>query len=599
MSGGVDATNEMFSALGIRVRIVEKTSEDARTRVRVVSSDEEAVSCVSQGITPRQFVKFMREAMKQTGTKKLEASVDRMMAEGRVKPFPLLPESYQRQLYIHISQLLVYSMQRTLLSLDQAHLWGHSLDVTATPCFDDGHARHHRVSAVGEAQISIIVDEMVKSNAVHMPMVPRPAEKMLYTNCMMVVFQLIEELLTGDGSQIAIMGHSIRFQLKPLPVSLVRAICQEHPVRHCHIDEEVISELVDELLQDSSINIVWMPDAMEGQLYRSALKLVIRVLEDVVCRMQLSVLGRTINMSILSHEEMKMRKSLAGRGGDSAEASGGLYFEESEPLKTVSTTELEDRLKEIREERRIVNALLDLGSADFDLTQSTPMLQMNSYSAEAGAHSKGENVETVQEEMHEFHRLAHSLKLGRSLGLSVEIDVGVAVPYMIIADLEGYPDWMPWCTSGQLVGKKPGGTKPGLGGGNEEFDGDVGFGFDTGTFLGHIGDTVHYHVTTEAPGWAGLGSDGRIQDSAIAPDQSWRVLADATNGFSYGRRLAYDWRFIPLSPSKTKVQLDMFFEAKSVLYMPVWDSMQNMVVRDMMKAFKGQVEVLRKRNGSD
>merc|ERR1712154_241670 len=68
--------------------------------------------------------------------------------------------------------------------------------------------------------------------------------------------------------------------------------------------------------------------------------------------------------------------------------------------------------------------------------------------------------------------------------------------------------------------------------------------------------------------------------------------ADAVNGFTYGKRLAYDWRFTSLGEKKSRVELDLLFQAHNVLYMPIWDSMQNMVVNGMLGAFQKRAAVL-------
>merc|ERR1711879_365749 len=125
--------------------------------------------------------------------------------------------------------------------------------------------------------------------------------------------------------------------------------------------------------------------------------------------------------------------------------------------------------------------------------------------------------------------------------------------------------------------------------GTEVYEGDVGFGFETGTFLGTIGDTVRYTVTVRPPpaGPPPAGGDAGAGRPVIA-----RVTADAVNGFTYGKRLVYDWRFTSLGPELTQVELDMLFQARNVLYMPVWDSMQNMVVNGMLSAFVARAEAL-------
>merc|ERR1719188_1564939 len=158
----------------------------------------------------------------------------------------------------------------------------------------------------------------------------------------------------------------------------------------------------------------------------------------------------------------------------------------------------------------------------------------------------------------------------------------------MIADLETYPDWMPWCTSGRLLGKpKPLPDKEG----EVSMEGQVGFGFETGTFLGTVGDTVHYSVLVKEPQATELAGGSVARRSG--------VTADAVNGFTYGKRLVYDWRFTEVGPKKTTVELDLLFQAHSVLYMPVWDSLQNMIVNNMLSAFKQRADVLQASRNSN
>merc|ERR1712048_736162 len=122
------------------------------------------------------------------------------------------------------------------------------------------------------------------------------------------------------------------------------------------------------------------------------------------------------------------------------------------------------------------------------------------------------------------------------------------------------------------------------------FDGEVGFGFETGTFLGTVGDVVSYTVTVRPPVSSNSAVDAGGETQTVIEACHAGVKADAVNGFTYGKRLVYDWRFERIGPRRTKVELDMFFQARSVLYMPLWDSMQNMVVNGMLGAFTARAE---------
>lgn len=580
--GGAEAANDIFSALGLKLWIIQAASPNARVRVIVpaepgsVFSDETVGS--NSRLTPRQFVRFMREArIAGMPGDSVEAYVSRMVNEGHFQCIPILPLKLQTQLYTDIARLIVFTFQRSVMQLDNASLWGHSLKVSAAALVSQGG---RRPNAVGHEQLQAIVDHMLESQAIKMPFLPRCVERRLYANCMTVVFQLVGNLLTGEGEEVRFMGQRLRFELEAEPVAVVRRMLEEHPVSRCRINEAVLKELVEELLSDEAINTRWMPDLAEKHLYMSVMRMLIRIAEDVVCRLKLNVLGRQINMSILSHVDIVARQEiLKGKT-----AGAHRYYEEEEPLRTVSTNELEELLKDLDEQRRVLVALQELGGANFDLTAEAPMQREDQRESRA---PEAPPVEEKNPKVHEFQHLAHTLKLARSLSLNCEINADIKVPHSMIADLETYPLWMPWCTSGRFLSS----TDPSQASAPSApsvFQGEVGFGFETGTFLGTVGDAVRYVVTVEPP--------------HPLPDQPdvlvGRVMADAVDGFTYGKRLVYDWRFTHVGKNKTRVELDMLFQARSVLYMPVWDSMQNMVVNNMLQAFRARAEELQTKSAS-
>merc|ERR1719277_891346 len=161
---------------------------------------------------------------------------------------------------------------------------------------------------------------MFQNRAVHMPFVPRAAQKNLYVNCIMVVSQIVDDLLGGEGEEVICMGHRIRFELEPqIQSSNMKRLVEGLPMRTqlCTINEEVLDELVDELLADASTNIVWIPDVFESQLYKGVLRLLLRVAEHAISRLRLNVLGREVHMSILSSFEASEAKKMRSRDYES------------------------------------------------------------------------------------------------------------------------------------------------------------------------------------------------------------------------------------------------------------------------------------------
>merc|ERR1719247_3348632 len=85
----------------------------------------------------------------------------------------------------------------------------------------------------------------------------------------------------------------------------------------------------------------------------------------------MKMLGRNIDVRILGAADVKAYDEQVSK---EKESEAKLYFAEENPLKTVSSTELEDRLKELDEQRQVLEAVQQLGTAQFDLTAERPML---------------------------------------------------------------------------------------------------------------------------------------------------------------------------------------------------------------------------------
>lgn len=335
----------------------------------------------------------------------------------------------------------------------------------------------------------------------------------------------------------------------------------------------------------------------------------IRVVEEVLGRMRIRVLNDEIQMSLRSTKQ-ESRRALAaavqtGASSSSSSSSGAaapkgktarvaaaapsepaeggplLVSEVQDPLITLSTTELQERKRALEEERLVLRDMLKAAreqergkERDVVLGVGKDFEAAHEYQAgvdaaaaavEAGGQPSGAEGAAAglqPQGPHEFELITRTQKLARALHVVRVLEVSIDTPYEMISDMVTYPEWMPWCATGKMIGQK----------GENEYEAEVGFGFDTGTFLGTLGDSVRYTVHIEPP----FGSE--------MAERRARVLAD-NRGFAYGERLAYDWRFRQVGESRTEVSLNMIFTAKTVLYLPVWDSMQKMVMGGMMQAF--------------
>jgi len=581
---GVDAMNDVFSALGVQLHVIRPSSRSAVAQVRVSSPVAGKVrrDTLLGGLSPKQFVRSMRQAQTDGKLGDMDLYIKRMEAEGLLQPISLLPDGLQWTLYADVGRILVFSVQRLVLGLDRTSILGHELRVTSTPSvarnihsFKDRKAR-----LIGDLQLHALVNSLMKREAIHMQ-APNVFQRRLYTNCMKVILHIGEDILClGDEEEKQLFGHAAQLFFEPRPVDVVRTMSEDTRIAHCKIDDKLLMELVSELLADPGRRKTWIPTALEAELYCGTLRCMARVLEDALLRLRLKVLGSKIKMYVRSCAEAKAAV-------DKAADTTHYFYGDENPLRLVSTTELHQRANEFNEMKRMFEALRRLGGIHFDLTAEKPMTS----TAPPTLASEGDvlDMEGI-DEVHEFQRLAISIRLARTLNLGTEVQADIAVPYHVIADIESYPLWMPWVTSGRFISPSTL-VDPETNVGQR--DCDIGMGFETGTFLGTVGDTIRYGLRMKPPTW---GKVARKEPTVL----SAQVVADAIDGFAYGERLIYDWRFRQVSPRTTRVEVDILFQARSVIFLPIWTSMKTMFIEKLLVAFKARAELLeRQRSGSE
>ncbi|CEL97011.1 unnamed protein product [Vitrella brassicaformis CCMP3155] len=159
-----------------------------------------------------------------------------------------------------------------------------------------------------------------------------------------------------------------------------------------------------------------------------------------------------------------------------------------------------------------------------------------------------------------------------------------------VAAIETYDQWLPFCSSSRIVGKRPSDA--------EKFDCVIDISF---TELGlPFKESVKHQVT-------------------VKPYSS--VIATANETAVNASFLEYDWSFRPVkltpklarlshlaSPashpssseqSGTEVTLKSVVVFRSMLHVPIWDGVGNYVVEAMLLAFRERMELLTRHNNSE
>lgn len=163
--------------------------------------------------------------------------------------------------------------------------------------------------------------------------------------------------------------------------------------------------------------------------------------------------------------------------------------------------------------------------------------------------------------------------LTRRLKKWYTVDACTEIPYRMMSTFELYPQWIPWCQSGTVLSthKSKGVTRAA-----------VGFGIKV-PFFGTLGDDIEYRVELEPPKEAhGVARVYTISDQS-----------------RYMQKLVYDWRFVPLDGSRTKVILDLEFKGAAQWCMPIWEGLRKDVISNISTAFIDRVVALQVSSGGD
>lgn len=570
---GSEISSDTCKSLGVPLRVMGpfdqswamlKILEDLRERQD--SGQDQSSQDGSFKMTPKRFVQLMRDASKALrrrggGGDQVKEYVDRMVDSGRLSCVG--PPIFEKKLYTDMTRIIVFAFDRAITMANGTDWWGHELRIAAIERgpsaqlgFNSAGSRADALSrgTVGENQLAAIIEQIIESDektvgGMANPLIPQGLQRQICTNCAVVIFQILEDMISEERLHIAILGHSLNLYLSPQPIENIRLYTP--PARRCAVNEAAIDELIEALLDDEEINLVFVPDMVEAVVYRHALRIGVRAVEEFLGRLRISLFGIEVRMWLQTEE-----------------VDPGDWGDEKDLLKTAShsimDSDITAHLARIQDEKSLVEEELKARAARARGIQSLADPLTGPSDAVSG-------MEDEPEDEHEFQKLAAQERLARSLSLRHTVPAPAHICYGMIADFETYPLWMPWCTSGKNLAAP---TKEG-------FECEVAFGFDAGA-MGSIGDTVLYRVSLKEP----------EDPKESSPGKTWGVVADTVDGFRYGSRLVYDWRFKALSETETEVKLDMFFCAKSVLFVPIWDSMQNMIVNDMMRAFLSRTKAL-------
>lgn len=554
-SGAQVATNGLQQA-GVEARVVGPFDEHWNT-VKVLKDLRTAASAQAAqnsdhglNFTPKLFVQFMRDSERRKRRElrrdPIEHYVENLIKNGSLRSMG--SAALEKQLYMEMARVICYSFDRSLLNLNGMDVWGHELHVKVVKeeeeNFATEHSRFHTV--VGIEQVETVVDWMLKSPDLEAPVIMEGWQRQLLINCSVMILELIQDLISDRHMQLGILGHSLRIVLEPWPLKelLAEAAKKSDTITHTFpVNDQAVNELVDALIEEPEVQLIFVPDLLESEIYRYLLHRMICIGQFILSQLRIRLFGLEINLSIVSEE-----------GWSSVPSD-----DTSSALLQVPAKELQSLFDQLEHERVRVEQIL---RSRQERTESP------------------EGQWTVPEEdydmLHEFQEMAAQDTLSRSLSLQRNLSIPIDLAYKIISDFKEYPEWLPFCESATILSE-----------GKNTSNCELKYGWQTGTPLDAVmADRIKYRLMLSPP----APKKGSFFHEDIC--HSARVVIDTVDDFVYGKRLVYDWRFNEVMPGETEVRLDMFFQAKNVLVLPLWDGFHSTLIKMTITKFSERASKL-------
>ena len=277
---------------------------------------------------------------------------------------------------------------------------------------------------------------------------------------------------------------------------------------------QAVNELVDALIEEPEVQAVLVPDLVEAEVYRYALHRILCIAQFMLSQLQIRLFGTQVRLGLFADHSQ-------GPGAANKAAEDGL------PLIAVREKDVQSVLARIEDEQHRIERELGLRRGDLQLRRSSldgPSMPYVDLDDEQG--------------VHEFTTMAAQDRLSRSLAIQRNVSVPMEIVYQMVSDVNAYPQWMPFCTSAVASSKEeadgPGSSR------SAKLKCDVGFGLDTGTALGAVGDTIKYQVSLLPPTSDPAAIAQVLHQKPGDVRRVARVVADTVDGFRYGKRLVYD-----------------------------------------------------------
>lgn len=244
-----------------------------------------------------------------------------------------LPDTIEREVYSFAIGVTYKYLLKWTSYLHGVSFLKHQMILELKEDFDaDAVVALMAAETIDVARLEQVVDLMLSNKELNIWVIPDALERRVYLAALAIIFQALQAF--ARSTSVGISGHELSLNFKAnsnwKPEDVVEKMLTGNSA--------VIDELVDDHL--SAHNILWIPDAVERALLRNLYALVPALIDSVLGKADLRLLGNSIKIHLEPLE-------LGGGGAGSAAAAAtelepgavGLVAREGGIRRRLSTSE--------------------------------------------------------------------------------------------------------------------------------------------------------------------------------------------------------------------------------------------------------------------
>jgi len=225
-----------------------------------------------------------------------------MIRSGRLKMAGFgMSDEFQSRLYAHSVKIMLCLVHEGMWSIDGASVFGYQVVLQQLRKHartrlerEGGWVEEQHCTMIDRKVLEDFVDSILEEPTLNSPFIPDVIERVVYLNCVIVVFNLIADL--SQGVKISFMGHKLTWRFEPETLVENQKPIASSP--DLEIPEGLIFALVDEIINDDDINVTWIPDAIEREFYVLITRFIARVVAQILDQMTVTVMGMDAKITL-------------------------------------------------------------------------------------------------------------------------------------------------------------------------------------------------------------------------------------------------------------------------------------------------------------